>query len=423
MDDSNNTDHNQLRKKAEKIIKEKSRKVNLVPTEQDLLRLVHELEVHQIELELQNEELKLAREQCENIANKFSSLYDFAPIGYFTLSKEGNILELNLMGSKMLGKVRSGLKHKHFGRYILGKDLPAFNQFLERAFKSETKEATDIIVEGIGNPPIYAQLTAIVDEDHEDHCLLTVMDITDRKKAKADLEEVVKQLHILNAQKDMFFSIIAHDLKNPFNAIIGYSELMMMEVREKNYKTVEEFAGIILDSSVKAMDLLGNLMRWAESHTGRIIFDPKRIVLNEVVKDVTDMFDQIAIQKDVTIKNEISNKIKVLADKDMLATIVRNLVSNAVKFTHPGGEILIYTKEDSDKLILAVKDNGVGINQNDLAKLFRIDATFSSMGTKNEKGTGLGLILCKKFVERHGGKIWAETGKGVGSTFFVSFPR
>ena len=423
MDPSNKSDQSQLRRKAEEILKNKSSKLNLAPTEADLLRLVHELEVHQIELELQNEELKLARERSESIAHKYTSLYDFAPIGYFTLSSGGKILELNLMGSKMLGKDRTFLKNMFFGRFIQEKELPAFNQFLENAFKSEAKQATDIMVMGIGNPPIYAQLTAIVEEDQLDHCLLTVMDITDRKKAEAELEEVVSQLNLLNSQKDMFFSIIAHDLKNPFNAIIGYSELMMMEIRKKDYDSAEEFAEIILESSIRAMDLLGNLMQWAKSQTGRIIFDPKRIVLNEVVKDVTDMFDQIAIQKDVTIKNEISNKIKVLADKDMLATIVRNLVSNAVKFTHPGGEILIYTKEDPDKLILAVKDTGVGINQHDLAKLFRIDATFSSMGTKNEKGTGLGLILCKEFVERHGGKIWAETGTGVGSTFFVSFPR
>lgn len=423
MDASNKSDQNQLRRKAEEILRKKSSIVKLAPTEADLLRLVHELEVHQIELELQNEELKLARERSENIAQKYTSLYDFAPIGYFTLSEEGKILELNLIGSRMLGNARSVLKNIPFGRFIPNQEVPAFNQFLEKAFKSKTKEAIDIMVMGIGNSPKYAQLTAIVEEEQEDHCLLTVMDITDRKKAERELEEVVRKLNILNSQKDMFFSIIAHDLKNPFNAIIGYSELMMMEVRKKKYKSVEEFAGIILESSIRAMDLLSNLMQWAKSQTGRIIFDPKRIVLNEVINEVIDMFDQMAIQKDVTIKNEIPNEIEVLADKDMLATIVRNLVSNAVKFTHIGGEVRIYTKEDPDKLILAVKDNGVGINKHDIEKLFRIDATFSSIGTKNEKGSGLGLILCKEFVEKHGGKIWAETGIGVGSTFFVSFPQ
>lgn len=395
----------------------------MAPSETELLRLVHELEVHQIELELQNEELKLAREQCEIVANKYTSMYDFAPIGYFTLSREGKILDLNLMGAKMLGKVRSSLKNRSFGRYILENDLPAFNQFLERAFKSKTKEATDMMVTGIGNPPIYTQLTAITEEDHVDHCLLTVMDITDRKKARLELEEVVRKLNILDAQKNMFFSIIAHDLKNPFNAIIGYSELMMMEVREKDYESVEEYAGIILDSSIRSMDLLGNLMEWAKSQTGRIIFNPTRLELNEIVKEVTGLFDQIAHQKDVKIKNAISDGIEVLADKDMLATVVRNLISNAVKFANPGGEITIYIVDEPKTLTLAVKDYGVGIAKQNLEKLFRIDTTFTSVGTMNEKGTGLGLVLCKEFVDKHGGKIWAETEKGVGSTFFVSLPR
>lgn len=423
MDPSNKPDYSHLRRKAEEILKNKSAQGNLAPTEMDLLRLVHELEVHQIELELQNEELKLAREQAEIIAHKYTSLYDFAPIGYFTISAKGKILELNLIGSQMLGKERSFLKNSPFARFIQDKDLPAFNLFLENAFKNKTKEAIDIIIMGIGNSPMYAQLTAIVEEEQEDHCLLTVMDITDRKKAKADLEEVVSQLNLLNAQKDMFFSIIAHDLKNPFNAIIGYSELLGMEVRQKDYKAAEEFAGIILDSSKRAMDLLGNLMQWAKSQTERIDFNPKQIVLNEVVKEVTDMFDQIAIQKEVTIKNDISNEIEVLADRDMLATIIRNLVSNAVKFANPGGGIFMYAREEPNTVTFAVKDNGVGIDKKNLEKLFRIDANFTSLGTNNEKGTGLGLILSKEFVERHGGKIWAETEKGVGSTFFVSLPR
>lgn len=423
MDPNYKSDQNQLRKKAEEILKNKLEKLNLDPTEADLLRLVHELEVHQIELELQNEELKLARERAESLAHKYTSLFDFAPIGYFTLSDKGKILELNLMGSKMLGRERSYLINKSFGQFILEEELPAFNQFLESAFKTEVKKATDLMLKGIGNPPMYAHLTAIIDEEHENSCLLTVVDITDRKKAENELEEVVRQLHLLNAQKDKFFSIIAHDLKNPFNAIIGYSELLMMEVVEKNYQSVEEYAGIILDSSVKAMDLLSNLMEWAQSQTGRIIYNPQRLVLNELVTKVTDMFDQIADHKNIKIKREISDEIEVLADKNMLATVIRNLISNAVKFVKPGGEINIYTEEDAKSIIICVKDYGVGIDNHVIDKLFRIDANYSSLGTNKEKGTGLGLVLCKEFVEKHGGKIWVETKKDFGSTFFVSLPR
>ena len=423
MDDANQTEPNQLRGKSEEILKKKSSKLNSAPTETELLRVVHELEVYQIELELQNEELKLARERSETIAQKYTSLYDFAPIGYFTLSKEGKILDLNLFGAKMFGKNRSALKEKLFGRFIPEKGHSTFNLYLEKAFQSKTKEVIEMLVSGSGDSPMFAKLTGIVEEENPDQCLLTVVDITDRKKSELELEEAAKRMNALNTQKDLLFSIIGHDLRSPFSAIIGYCELLMMEVRSKNYESVEEFSGIVLDSSKKAMELLANLMEWAESQTGRLIYNPTRIALRDAVNEVTDMFNQIARQKDITIRKEIPNEMEILADKDMIATVIRNLVSNAVKFTKTGGEINIYTEEASNSITLCVKDSGVGMAIHDLEKLFRVDVTFTTLGTKNEKGTGLGLILCKEFVEKHEGKIWAETEKDLGSTFYVSLPR
>ncbi len=391
--------------------------------QKERLNLVHKLEVYQIELELQNEELKLARERAETIAQKYTSLYDFAPIGYFILSKEGKILDLNLAGAKILGKDRSSLKKKLFDRFIPEKGHSTFNLYLEKAFQSKTNEMFEMFIMGSGDSPMFAQLTAIVEDEHPDQLLITVMDITARKKAELEIEEAANRMNVLNSQKDMFFSIIAHDLRNPFNAIIGYTELLLMEIRSKNYHSVEEFAEIVLNSSKRAMDLLTNLMEWARSQTGRLIYNPMHIGLLDVVNEVTDMIDQIGRQKDVTIRKDISNDIEILADKDMIATVIRNLVSNAVKFTKPGGEIIIYTEQTPTSITLCVKDNGIGIAKDNLEKLFRIDAGYTSKGTKNEKGTGLGLILCKEFVEKHGGEIWAETEKDLGSTFFVSLPR
>lgn len=423
MDPANQSEADKLRKKAEEILRNKKPKLDSAPTEAELLRLVHELEVYQIELELQNEELKLARERSEDIARKFTSLYDFAPIGYFTLSKEGKILELNLIGAKMLGYQRSILKNKLFRRFIQEHGQAEFNLFIEKAFQSKIKEVTEMLVIGPNENPISAQLTAIVEEEHDGNCLLTVLDISDRKKAEQELEEVAKRMRILNSQKDMFFSVIAHDLKNPFNSIIGYSELLLMDIRNKEYEAAEEYSEIILNSSIRAMDLLGNLMEWAKSQTGRIIYNPTQILLADVVNEVVDLFDQIARQKDITIRKEIPGAIEISADKNMIATVVRNLVSNAVKFTKPGGEITIFTKETPDSFTLCVKDFGIGIPQEILEKLFKLDSNFTSLGTKNEKGSGLGLILCKEFMDKHKGRIWAETEKNQGSTFYVEFPR
>jgi PAS domain S-box-containing protein len=422
MDYAAKSEFELLRKKAEAILKDKTQKSNSALTEAELLRAVHEMEVFQIELELQNEELKLARERSEVIAQKYTSLYDFAPIGYFTLSEEGKILDLNLIGAKMLGKDRSFLKGNSFGRFIPEKGLPTFNLFLEKAFKSKTKEVSEMLVMGCDDQSICAQLTAIVEEEHDDHCLLTILDITERKNAESELEEVVKQLNLLNSQKDMFFSIIAHDLKNPFTAIIGHSELMMMEVQSKDYESVEEIAGVILNSSKRAMDLLFNLMEWSKSQTGRHSFNPTPFLLKDVVSEVFALFDQIAIQKHIRIEMDISGEIKISADRNMIATILRNLVSNAVKFANPGGEIKVYTVSEGGSLSVCVKDNGVGMSEEELKKLFSADTPITSLGTNNEKGTGLGLILCKEFVEKHGGKIWAESEKDKGSTFYVSLP-
>lgn len=423
MDYATKSEFDLLRKKAEAILKNKTQKSNSALTEAELLRAVHELEVFQIELELQNEELKLARERAEYIAQKYTSLYDFAPIGYFTLSEEGIILDLNLIGSKMLGKERAILKGKSFGRFIPEKGLSTFNLFLKKTFKSKTKEMSEMLVLGCDDKSICAQLTAIVEEEHDDHCLLTILDITERKKAESELEEVVKQLNLLNSQKDMFFSIIAHDLKNPFTSIIGHSELLMMEVQSKDYEEVEEIAGVILNSSKRAMDLLFNLMEWAKSQTGRHSFNPTKFCMKAVVSEVFALFDQIAVQKHIKISMDISEEIIISADRNMIATIIRNLVSNALKFAMPGGEIAVYTKASADSLTICVKDNGVGMSPDEIEKLFSADTPITSLGTNNEKGTGLGLILCKEFVEKHRGKIWAESEKGQGSTFYVSLPR
>lgn len=423
MDHTNSPESLRLREKAEAKLKNKMNVQSAGSSDSELLRIVHELEVYQIELELQNEELKVARERSEIIAQKYTSLYDFAPVGYFTLCKEGKVLDLNLSGARMLGNVRSNLKDTLFKRFVPESSQATFGFFLEKAFKNKTQETIELDLLSGKDGLRVVQLTAITEDQRDDHCLLTVLDVTDRKKAELELEEVAKRLNVLNSQKDMFFSIIAHDLKNPFSLIIGYSELLIMELKNKEYGVADEISGIILDSTKKIMDLLCNLMVWAKSQTGRMIYLPIPIHLAQVVQEVTDIFDLTARQKKIAIRKEVSDQIMLTADRDMIATVIRNLVSNAIKFAMPESEIIISARETHDTVTFSVKDFGVGISSYDLEKLFRIDASLSRLGTNNEKGTGLGLILCKEFVERHGGKIWVETEKDQGSTFFVSLPR
>ena len=171
------------------------------------------------------------------------------------------------------------------------------------------------------------------------------------------------------------------------------------------------------------MDLLLNLLEWSQSQTGRMEFLAEEIDFGQLVTNVTSLSNDSAENKSISIYTELQDRLIVVADKGMLGTILRNLISNAIKYTNPEGEIIVTAKQMNNGLLVSVTDNGVGIGSGDILKLFRIDQNHSTVGTQNEKGTGLGLILCKEFVDKHGGKIWVESEVGKGSTFYFTIPK
>ncbi|MFW6277605.1 MAG: CHASE domain-containing protein, partial [Prolixibacteraceae bacterium] len=239
------------------------------------------------------------------------------------------------------------------------------------------------------------------------------------KQIKRQNEELQK----INATKDKFFSIIAHDLKSPFNTIVGFSNMLVKHVRQKHHEGTERVAEIINSSATNAMDLLMNLMEWSQSQTGHMRFNPVNFDMVKLIHEVEKIFINTAIQKSITIEKELPAKAKVTADQSMISTVLRNFISNAVKYTESGGKVVIAAKFSPDKLIVLVSDTGVGIPEDKAEKLFRIDETFSTTGTQNEKGTGLGLVLCKEFIDYHDGEIGVESTEGKGSTFYFSIPR
>jgi signal transduction histidine kinase len=251
------------------------------------------------------------------------------------------------------------------------------------------------------------------------------------QKEKQKLEEIVKQrtstieeqkekLEIANATKDKFFSIIAHDLKSPFNSIMGFSDLLIDQIKEKDYEGIDKYARIIGQSSQRAMDLLMNLLEWSRSQTGRMKFNPENFDLVDLIVENKLLFDEIAAQKGITIKKVLPHDLVVFADKPMISTVLRNLISNAIKFTRQDGEIIISAEKRANEILVSVSDNGVGISTKRIDTLFRLDKSESTTGTAKEQGTGLGLILCKEFIEKHGGKIWVESEEGIGSTFYFT---
>ncbi len=238
-------------------------------------------------------------------------------------------------------------------------------------------------------------------------------------------EQISKQNKALvesNAEKDKFFSIIAHDLTNPFNTILGFSDLLIDRVKEKDYDNIDEYAKIINQSSNSAMDLLRNLMDWSRAHTGRMEFKPGDIDLNELIRESESLFAGALLQKKIYLTLKLPEDTVVYADKNMIRTILRNLISNAIKFTHTNGRIVISVIKNKQEYLISVSDNGVGIPKKSLDNLFSIDQNKSTRGTQDESGTGLGLILCKELIKKHNGRIWVESEPGRGSIFYFSLP-
>lgn len=242
------------------------------------------------------------------------------------------------------------------------------------------------------------------------------------ENANIKLIESEKNLRELNATKDKLFSIIAHDLKNPFNALMGFSDLL-----DKNYNFLseeerKEYIGVVSDSTQNLYKLLDNLLQWTRTQTGAITYISENFKLYPLIKQEVDILSPNADKKKININLKLDENQIVYADKNSIATVVRNLVSNAIKFTSNGGWIEIDAKQNSKFVEISVSDSGIGIKGDDIDKIFMLDSSFTTKGTANESGTGLGLLLCKEFVEKNNGKIWAESKKGKGSTFYFTLP-
>jgi two-component system, sensor histidine kinase and response regulator len=238
--------------------------------------------------------------------------------------------------------------------------------------------------------------------------------------ASKQIEQALKES---NATKDKFFRIIAHDLKSPFNAILGFSTMLKDELDNLEPAEILDFVDAIHSSSRNAYKLLENLLDWSMSQTGKITFKPININLENIFTDIIKSTGSVAKTKFIQLEYSIIDDIVVIADKNMLFTILRNLVTNAIKFTPKKGKITLNAQITSDTEVeISIIDNGVGMTAETMAKLFRIDETIKLPGTENEQGTGLGLLLCKEFVEKHGGKIWVESQIAQGSKFKFTLP-
>ncbi|MCB1193052.1 MAG: hybrid sensor histidine kinase/response regulator [Leptospiraceae bacterium] len=288
------------------------------------------------------------------------------------------------------------------------------------------KTEVDSIVKGLE----YGAVDYITKPFNTKELLARVSTHIELKLSKEKLETALEQLNqkaqeldLANKTKDKFFSILSHDLSNIFGS---FNNLMEIWKFYKRGAPEESFVKILVNvenSAKMGYDLLVNLLEWSRIQTGKIDFKPKKLKLKEIVEGSFKLLGNNAGTKNITLSLNIPEIATIYADPNMLGIIIRNLVSNAIKFTPSGGKVEVISEEKDGFTEISVADNGVGISQENIAKLFRIDSQHKTNGTNKERGTGLGLILCKEFIDKHNGEIWVHSLPGKGSQFFIKFPN
>lgn len=231
-----------------------------------------------------------------------------------------------------------------------------------------------------------------------------------------------EELKKANATKDKFFSIISHDLKSPINSFLNVSTMLTDYIGKFNKEEIQEMASAVKQSGYNLLKLMENLLSWSRLQMNRESFEPELCTLNSLAHNVASVLNDGLNEKAIRLAQQIPEETQLFGDPNMLSFILQNLISNAIKFTHRGGRINLTAQPADSAVEISVSDNGIGLSEKDLAKLFRIDIIYTNLGTEKEKGTGLGLILCKEMVEKHGGRIWATSEEGNGTTFTFTCP-
>lgn len=392
---------------------------------------------------------KTFSDKINDLENRFSSLVEIIPCSLVIAELiSGRVLYFNSKALQLFEVDKEHLLSKDFFEYFVYSDNLSDVLKEVQEFGSIEKKEVQLFKESkihfIGNISarldIYGDKKVLImniEDGSQDNSerLLEELRISkeqiEEEAAKMNidnykLEESEQKLQELNAAKDKLFSIIGHDLRNPFFIISSYSDMLKEDYGRLTDKERDRIVNTIGDTARYAHRLLENLLNWARSQTGRMEYTPSPLQLKKIVSSSLEVLYFQAQKKNITISIEIPVYLMVRADKNMIDTILRNLAANAVKFTEPGGSVKITASDFNEFVKVTVEETGIGLSDKDVSKLFKIDTKNNEIGGPKgvkEKGTGLGLIICKEFVERHGGQIWAESEVGKGSQFYFTIPR
>ena len=382
--------------------------------EGDSRALVHELQVHQIELEMQNEELQRARAAAEKASEKYGDLFDFAPVGYFLWDAEGRILEVNLAGAALFGLDRNAVIQKRFGQFVAMEHCPAFADFCKRVLTTDTKQICEVKLLTDGQP-VYALVEGIAAQDHQGQrklCRAAVIDITARRQAEEKLAD-------LDRRKDQFLAMLSHELRNPLASILNAVQLLQLQ---KSENSVQHKALAIIERQVGQLThLVGDLVEVSRAIGGRIQLCQEQVTVSRIVERAVEMARPLIEQR----KHELTvllppDPIWLYADASRLEQVVMNLLTNAAKYTNEGGHIWLSAQQEGDKAVLRVRDTGLGITPAFLPHIFDLFTQAPRSSDRSQGGLGVGLALAKRLVEMHAGTIGVFSTLGQGSEFVVS---
>ena len=414
----------ELRKRAEEIARKKALALpkSISPNTQ---KIIQELRVHQIELEMQTEELLRSQVKLDAERERYFDFYNLAPVGYLTISEQGLVLEANLTAATLLGRNRAELDKRPISQFILKEDQDIYYVHRKQLFDIGKPQTFELRIVKKDNTTFWALLatTQLQDINGNSICRVVMSDITALKQAELEIKLKNEELHKANAEKDKFFSIIAHDLRSPFQSFLGLTQEMAEELPRLTKPEMQEIAVNMRDSATNLYRLIESLLQWSIMQQGLMPFNPKAVLLLPIVSESVAMVLEPAGKKGIEITSHIPDAIKVLADSNMLQSVIRNLFSNAIKFTAKGGAINLSAKYAGDNNVeISIKDSGIGMSSEMVDNLFRVDVRTNRKGTEGELSTGLGLLLCKEFVEKQGGKIRVESEEGKGSVFYFTIP-
>jgi PAS domain S-box-containing protein len=357
--------------------------------------------------------------------DKFKYFFEHSSVGESLTLPTGEI-NVNEAFCEMLGYSPPEFKNKKWQEITYPEDIELTQREVDQLLSGK-QYSTRFVKRFIhkDGSVVWVDLSSSIRRDADGkpiYLMSSVVDITERKLAEFAIKESAAKLLLLNLDKDRFISILGHDLKNPFNNILGFSEILNDEIESLNKEEIKDIAKNINKSARFTNKLLEDILIWAKMQQGKIPFEPQNLSFTDICRDTLEILYQAASAKNISVNCLAADQLNVFADNEMLKSVLRNLVSNAIKFTNNGGAIYINAKQDSENVTISVSDNGIGIPPDNLAKLFDISQVLTTTGTAQETGTGLGLLLCKEFVERHGGKIWVESEEDKGSDFKFTLP-